>query len=84
MLKTALAGAAGLAGAAAMTTSVPAVAKAVPAGGYEELWVNSEMGPIKCQVQWAKRGGSAALYLLDGMRVRPDANAWSFETNAFE
>ncbi|MBM7460187.1 diacylglycerol O-acyltransferase/trehalose O-mycolyltransferase [Rhodococcus coprophilus] len=84
MLKTALAGAAGLAGATALSTSVPAVARAVPPGGYEEIWVNSEMGPIKCQVQWAKRGGSASLYLLDGMRARPDANAWSFETNAFE
>ncbi len=84
MLKAALAGAAGLAGAAAYTTARPAVAHAVPAGGYEELWVNSSMGPIKVQVQWAKRGGSAALYLLDGMRARTDANAWSFETNAFE
>lgn len=84
MLKAALAGAAGLTGAAALTTSRPAVARAVPAGGYEELWVGSDMGPIKVQVQWARRGGSAALYMLDGMRARTDANAWSFETNAFE
>lgn len=84
MLKAALAGAAGLAGAATVATARPPIARAVPAGGYEELWVDSEMGPIKVQVQWARRGGSAALYLLDGMRARPDANAWSFETNALE
>lgn len=42
------------------------------------------MGPIKVQVQWAARGGSAALYLLDGLRARNDRNAWSFETNAFD
>ncbi|WP_415639036.1 alpha/beta hydrolase [Prescottella defluvii] len=60
------------------------VASAAPAGGYEEVFVNSEMGPIKVQIQWAARGGNAALYLLDGMRARDDANAWSFETNAFD
>ncbi|WP_188829613.1 alpha/beta hydrolase [Nocardia camponoti] len=53
-----------------------------PAGGYEELMVPSKMGPIKVQVQWAKNGGNAALYLLDGLRARDDKNAWSFETNA--
>ncbi|MFF0814291.1 alpha/beta hydrolase [Rhodococcus sp. NPDC003318] len=53
-----------------------------PAGGYEEVWVPSSMGPIKVQIQWAARGGSAALYLLDGMRARDDYNAWSHETNA--
>lgn len=46
--------------------------------------VPSGMGPIKVQVQWAARGGNAALYLLDGLRARDDRNAWSFETNAME
>jgi diacylglycerol O-acyltransferase/trehalose O-mycolyltransferase len=62
----------------------PAVARAVPCGGFEELFVPSSMGPVKVQVQWAARGGSAALYLLDGMRAREDANAWQLETNALE
>ncbi|NLG55191.1 MAG: esterase family protein [Rhodococcus sp.] len=56
--------------------------RTVPHGGFQELWVPSSMGPIKVQVQWAKRGGNAALYLLDGLRARNDANAWTFETNA--
>ncbi|QNG20912.1 esterase family protein [Rhodococcus triatomae] len=76
--------AAGIAGgsvaAAAPDRSGPV--RTVPAGGYDELWVPSSMGPIKVQVQWAKRGGNAALYLLDGLRARDDRNAWSFETNA--
>ncbi|NLU84791.1 alpha/beta hydrolase family protein [Rhodococcus sp. HNM0569] len=76
--------AAGVAGtavaSAAPTHSAPA--RTAPAGGFEELWVPSSMGPIKVQVQWAARGGDAALYLLDGMRARGDANAWTFETNA--
>ncbi|UFS96771.1 alpha/beta hydrolase [Nocardia huaxiensis] len=55
-----------------------------PAGGFEELMVPSSMGPIKVQVQWAKRGGSAALYLLDGMAARDDKSAWTFETNALQ
>ena len=41
------------------------------------LLVPSTMGPIKVQVQWARRGGGAALYLLDGMMARNDWNAWS-------
>ena len=53
-------------------------------GSYSELMVPSAMGPIKVQVRWATRGGSAALYLLDGMRARDDRNAWSFETNAVQ
>lgn len=58
--------------------------RSVPWGGYEELWVPSSMGNIKVQVQWAARGGNAALYLLDGLRARNDSNAWSFETNALD
>ncbi|MFE2956618.1 alpha/beta hydrolase [Nocardia tengchongensis] len=53
-----------------------------PEGGFEELMVPSSMGPIKVQVQWARHGGNAALYLLDGLRARNDFNAWTFETNA--
>ncbi|MEV6067142.1 alpha/beta hydrolase family protein [Nocardia sp. NPDC052001] len=55
-----------------------------PAGGFVELMVPSSMGPVKVQVQWAKRGGGSALYLLDGMAARDDRNAWSFETNALQ
>ncbi|WP_225725685.1 MULTISPECIES: alpha/beta hydrolase family protein [unclassified Nocardia] len=65
-----------------IASAAPGPAHRAPAGGYEELMVPSTMGPIKVQVQWAKRGGNAALYLLDGMRARDDRNAWSFETNA--
>ncbi len=43
--------------------------------------VPSSMGPIKVQVQWARNGGSRAVYLLDGLRARDDNNAWAFETN---
>ncbi|MGN2634848.1 alpha/beta hydrolase [Nocardia takedensis] len=64
--------------------AAPAPVLRAPAGGYEELMVPSTMGPIKVQVQWASRGGSAALYLLDGLRARDDRNAWSFETNAMQ
>ncbi|WP_167471404.1 alpha/beta hydrolase [Nocardia arthritidis] len=78
------------AGAAAptMATAAPAAvagpALRVPSGGYEDLVVPSTMGPIKVQVQWAARGGNAALYLLDGLRAKDDRNAWSFETNALQ
>ncbi|MFD1812082.1 alpha/beta hydrolase [Rhodococcus gannanensis] len=74
--------AAGIAGTA-VAGAAPAAHRA-PSGGYEEVSVPSSMGPIKVQIQWAKRGGGAALYLLDGMRARDDKNGWSFETNAFE
>ncbi|MFC4376647.1 alpha/beta hydrolase [Nocardia halotolerans] len=74
------------AGAAPTAFAAPLSAPALraPAGGYEELMVPSQMGPVKVQVQWAKHGGSAALYLLDGMAARDDKNAWSFETNAMQ
>ncbi|WP_424807247.1 alpha/beta hydrolase [Rhodococcus sp. 27YEA15] len=61
-----------------------APARTAPAGGFEEVFVDSSMGPIKVQIQWAARGGTAALYLLDGLRARDDRNAWSFETNALD
>lgn len=42
----------------------------------------SSMGPIKVQVQWAARGGSAALYVLDGLRAPGDHNQWTTDTDA--
>lgn len=75
------------AGAAPTALAAPSVSAPVlraPAGGYEELMVPSKMGPVKVQVQWARNGGNAALYLLDGLRARDDRNAWSFETNAMQ
>ncbi|MFD4293684.1 alpha/beta hydrolase [Rhodococcus sp. NPDC058505] len=73
---------AGIAGTA-VAGAAPSVHRA-PAGGFEEVMVPSSMGPVKVQIQWAKRGGDAALYLLDGLRARDDRNAWSFETNALD
>lgn len=67
---------------AAPIHSAPALR--APAGGYQDFQVPSAMGPVKVQVQWASRGGNAALYLLDGLRARDDRNAWSFETNALQ
>nr|WP_255458578.1 alpha/beta hydrolase family protein [Nocardia sp. SYP-A9097] len=55
-----------------------------PRSRFAEFMVPSGMGPIKVQVQWAKNGGDAALYLLDGLRARDDFNAWTFETNALQ
>ncbi|MFR9752780.1 alpha/beta hydrolase [Nocardia sp. 004] len=86
-------GAAAFALPIAATAAYPAVTLAAPihgpvlrapAGGYEELMVPSAMGPVKVQVQWAKNGGTSAIYLLDGLRARDDRNAWSFETNAMQ
>lgn len=70
--------------ASAVPVHAAASAHAAQWGGYDELWVPSSMGNIKVQVQWAARGGNAALYLLDGLRARNDSNAWSFETNALD
>ncbi|MEV6659057.1 alpha/beta hydrolase [Nocardia fluminea] len=53
-----------------------------PAGGFEELIVASSMGPVKVQVQWAARGGSSALYLLDGLRAPADHSQWTTDTDA--
>lgn len=52
------------------------------AGGYTDLFVPSSMGPIKVQVQWAARGGSAALYVLDGLRAPADHSQWTTDTDA--
>ncbi|AFT98107.1 alpha/beta hydrolase [Nocardia brasiliensis] len=76
--------AAGVAAPIATAAPVQAPVLRSPAGGFEDLMVPSSMGPIKVQVQWASRGGNAALYLLDGLRARDDRNAWSFETNALQ
>lgn len=53
-----------------------------PAGAFEELSVPSSMGPITVQVRWAPRGGSAALYLLDGLRAPADRSQWTSDTDA--
>ncbi|MGV8872790.1 MAG: alpha/beta hydrolase [Rhodococcus sp. (in: high G+C Gram-positive bacteria)] len=74
--------AAGVVGGTVAVAAPASIAHQSPAGGREDLIVPSEMGPIKVQVQWAARGGNAALYLLDGLRARDDRNAWTFETNA--
>ncbi|WP_069162025.1 alpha/beta hydrolase [Nocardia altamirensis] len=76
--------AAGVAAPIATAAPVHAPVLRAPAGGLEDLMVPSSMGPIKVTVQWASRGGNAALYLLDGLRARDDRNAWSFETNALQ
>ena len=70
-----------VAGSAGVATAAPLTHRA-PAGGYEEVSVPSTMGPVKVQIQWAARGGDAALYLLDGLRARDDTNGWSLETDA--
>ncbi|WP_433193882.1 alpha/beta hydrolase [Nocardia sp. CA-107356] len=69
---------------AAAATAAPINARILrtSAGGIEELFVPSSMGPIKVQVQWAARGGSAALYLLDGLRAPTDHNQWTTDTDA--
>ncbi|MEV5833497.1 alpha/beta hydrolase family protein [Nocardia sp. NPDC052112] len=65
---------------AAAATAAPKLR--TPAGGYTELSVPSSMGPIKVQVQWAARGGSAAVYLLDGLRAPDDHSQWTSDTDA--
>ncbi|MFC9892580.1 alpha/beta hydrolase [Nocardia sp. NPDC127579] len=71
-----------LATAGILSTLGATVATAAPAGGQQELMVPSSMGPIKVQVQWAARGGSAALYVLDGLRAPGDHSQWISDTNA--
>jgi diacylglycerol O-acyltransferase/trehalose O-mycolyltransferase len=69
---------------AAVATAAPFGAPSLrtPEGGYDELFVPSSMGPIKVQVQWAARGGNAALYLLDGLRAPNDHSQWTTDTDA--
>jgi diacylglycerol O-acyltransferase/trehalose O-mycolyltransferase len=68
--------------AVVLGTASATPAHAAPAGGYAELYVPSGMGPVKVQVQWAARGGHAALYLLDGMHAENSVNGWVKETDA--
>ncbi|MFI9509598.1 alpha/beta hydrolase [Nocardia sp. NPDC052566] len=69
--------------AAVLVSSVGgAVAGAAPMGGATDLLVPSSMGPIKVQVQWAARGGSSALYVLDGLRAPSDHSQWTSDTDA--
>ncbi|WP_436838034.1 alpha/beta hydrolase [Nocardia amamiensis] len=73
---------AGIGGAVASAAPTHAPVLRAPAGGYQDLLVPSSMGPIKVQVQWAARGGSAALYVLDGLRAPGDHNQWTSDTDA--
>ncbi|MGZ7497557.1 alpha/beta hydrolase [Corynebacterium sp. ZY180755] len=47
-----------------------------------DVWSPSMGKNIKVQIQPAKRGGNAALYLLDGMRATEKASAWTVDANA--
>ncbi|AFU01154.1 mycolyltransferase [Nocardia brasiliensis ATCC 700358] len=69
-------------GATATAAPVHGPVLRAPAGGYQELLVPSSMGPIKVQVQWASRGGSSALYFLDGLRAPADHSQWTSDTDA--
>ncbi|MFR9753747.1 alpha/beta hydrolase [Nocardia sp. 004] len=62
--------------------AVPRDGCRMPAGRFETLAVPSDMGLITVQVQWARHCGPTALYLLDGLRARPDTNGWVAETAA--
>ncbi|MGW1740520.1 alpha/beta hydrolase [Nocardia sp. NPDC001965] len=70
---------AGGAVAGAMPITTPALR--APAGGFQELVVPSQMGPIEVQVQWAARGGRSALYVLDGLRAPHDHSQWTTDTD---
>jgi diacylglycerol O-acyltransferase/trehalose O-mycolyltransferase len=67
---------------AAAAVAAPIRTSALRTGRYQELLVPSSMGPIKVQVQWAAHGGSAALYLLDGLRAPDDHSEWTSDTDA--
>ncbi|MGL4307196.1 MAG: alpha/beta hydrolase [Mycobacteriaceae bacterium] len=75
----------GLIGSTAVVLAPTAQAR--PSSGIRsDEWVYSGAMNrwILVQVQWAKRGGNAALYLLDGLRARDDWNGWDIETDAFQ
>lgn len=78
------AGVAAIAGLMVSGLAGATVATAAPNGGYQELFVPSGMGPIKVQVQWAARGGDAALYVLDGLRAPADHSQWLSDTNVLQ
>ncbi|MFD6356651.1 alpha/beta hydrolase [Nocardia tengchongensis] len=46
-------------------------------GAFEVLSVPSTMGAVPVQVQWARRGGDRAVYLLDGLRAFSTASGWA-------
>ncbi|MEU7630871.1 alpha/beta hydrolase family protein [Nocardia sp. NPDC049220] len=68
--------------AVAAAAPVQAPISRTPAGGADKLSVPSSMGSIEVQVQWAARGGSAALYVLDGLRAPADHSQWTTDTDA--
>ncbi|WP_442790752.1 alpha/beta hydrolase [Nocardia sp. NBC_01329] len=74
----------GAGGAVVSAAPIGAPILRAPAGGYEELVVPSHMGPIKIQVQWAARGGSSALYVLDGLRAPHDHSQWTSDTDVLQ
>ncbi|AKE40076.1 putative esterase [Corynebacterium camporealensis] len=47
-----------------------------------DVWSESMGRHIPVQIQPAKNGGNAGLYLLDGLRARNDTNAWVKDVNA--
>ena len=47
-----------------------------------DVWSQAMGRTIPVQVQPAKRGGNAALYLLDGLRATERTNAWVNDVNA--
>ena len=47
-----------------------------------DVWSPSMNRTIPVQIQPAKRGGNAALYLLDGLRATDKTNAWVNDVNA--
>ena len=47
-----------------------------------EVYSPAMKRPIKVQVQPARFGGNAGLYLLDGLRARDDWNAWTHDAQA--
>ena len=47
-----------------------------------DVWSASMGRTVPVQIQPAKRGGNAALYLLDGLRATERTNAWVNDVNA--
>ncbi|MDV8002094.1 alpha/beta hydrolase family protein [Rhodococcus sp. IEGM 1408] len=47
-----------------------------------EVWSPAMNRHIKVQIQPARFGGNAGLYLLDGLRARDDWNAWTHDAQA--
>lgn len=47
-----------------------------------DVWSDSMGRTIPVQIQPAKRGGNAGLYLLDGLRATNKTNAWVNDVNA--